>query len=528
MTLQQKVGQMFMVGLYGPNITAEGRAFLQAYQPGAVALFGYNVSSAEGITRLINDWQATITGAGGVPLLVAIDQEGGRINTLEDEPFTQFPVPALVTATGNHNLAYQVGAAQSQQLRALGVHMNLAPVADLETNPDNPVIFRRSYGSDPAIVAPTIAATVQGMQDHGVLATLKHFPGHGDTNEDSHLELPVLPYDLAAIEALELIPFEAGINAGAGAVMIGHLWLPELDPTPNLPASLSEVVVRGLLRQQMGYEGIIMTDALDMDAIDTRYTISQASVMAIAAGNDLLALGPHAGMQTTRDAIDAVVAAVQDGRIPETQIDASVTRILRAKHRYGVIDWRPLDPATTVSRVQAVDADTVLNDLYRAGVTLVYDSEQRLPLPRSEQVALVYPFHRQIVREACQQANPDVVLSGYSNFPQAAEIEQAARVAAGVEHVIVFTQNAIDKPAQAALVNALPPEKTVVVAYWSPYDINAFARPPAAYLTTYSPGDTGLTVACDILFGALPARGKLPMNISEYILAASGAGLPVR
>ncbi|MEO0565863.1 MAG: glycoside hydrolase family 3 protein, partial [Chloroflexota bacterium] len=332
MTLKQKVGQMFMVGLFGPNITVDGAAFLETYQPGGIVFFKYNVTegptAASAATTLINDWQATITATGGLPMLVAIDQEGGRINTFEEAPFTQFPVPALVTATGNHNLAYRVGAAQSIELRAVGIHMNLAPVADLETNPDNPVIFRRAYGSDPQIVSPTISATVQGMQDNGVIATLKHFPGHGDTSEDSHLELPVLPYDRRAINELELIPFRAGIGAGAEAVMMGHLALPEIEPIPDLPASLSHRIVTGILREELGFDGIIMTDAMDMDAIDTTYSLTEASIMAIEAGNDLLATGPHVGTMNLGEAIDGVVAAVESGRLSEARIDASVRRLV--------------------------------------------------------------------------------------------------------------------------------------------------------------------------------------------------------
>ncbi len=527
MTLEQKVGQMFLVGLFGPNITDDGRHFLQTYQPGGVVLFKYNMGNAESITQLVNDWQSAITQAGAPPLIIGVDQEGGRINTLEFEPFTQFPVPILVTATGNHNLAYRYGAVHSQELRAIGIHMNLAPVADLETNPDNPVIFRRSYGSDPYTVAPILSATVQGMQDEGVMATLKHFPGHGDTNEDSHITLPVLPYELSALEQLELIPFRAGVDAGAEVVMVGHLALPAVDPT-NRPASLSPVVITNLLRNDIGFGGIVMTDALDMDAIDTNYSLPNAAVMAVDAGVDFITPGPHAGMRSIENAIGAIIEAVEEGEISESRIDASVRRILSAKQRYNVLDWQPLDPATAEDRIRAVGGMRVVDELFAAGVTLVYDNDGLLPLDERESVLVAYPHERLTVHRACTTANPNAQTYGYNDYPTAENITFLTRAAESVDTIVVFTQNAINKPEQAALINSLPATKTVVVAYWSPYDINAFHRPPAAYLTAYSPHDAGLTTACNILFGTTPARGRLPVNLTETLLAATGASAPTR
>jgi beta-N-acetylhexosaminidase len=527
MTLRQKVAQMFMVGLFGPNITVDGATFLAEHQPGAIVVFAYNAGTPAAVTRLVNNWQSTITAAGAPPMLVAVDQEGGRINTLEEPPFTHYPVPALVTATGNHNLAYRTGVAQSRELLAVGVNMNLAPVADLETNPDNPVIYRRSYGSDPRIVAPTLSAVVQGMQDTGVIATLKHFPGHGDTIQDSHLELPLIPFDQTALESLELIPFRAGIQAGAEVIMVAHLELPAIDPTPGRPSSLSPPIVTGLLRETLGFDGIIMTDALDMDAIDTEYSLPNASVLAVQAGVDLLATGPHIGLNTTVAAIDTVVAAVESGEITEAQIDASVTRILGVKHRYGLLDWSPLDPTTANQRITAANGPTIVHDLFAAGITIVYDNGL-LPLPRNERILMIYPLDRVNATATCTALNPALQRVGAADYPSELQFTEAVRLAENAERVVIFTENAVYNPSQARLVDALPPERTVVVATWSPYDLNAFARLPGAYLTAYSPFDGGIQAACRVLFGDTPARGRLPMHLSDTVLAASGTGLPIR
>lgn len=513
MTLEQKVGQMFIVGLYGPNLTEDGQQFLARYQPGGVVVFNYNAGTPAKVTQLINDWQQVMSDVGAPALLVAIDQEGGRINTLEDAPFTQFPAPALVTAADNPALAYQFGYALATELRAVGINMNLAPVADLETNPDNPVIFRRSYGSDPVQVGNTLAAVVEGMQAAGVIATLKHFPGHGDTAEDSHIELPILYSTQAELEAREWLPFQMGMQAGASTIMVGHLDMAMLDP--DLPSSLSPHIVQGILREQMGYNGLIMTDALDMDAIDTRFGLSQAAVRAILAGNDLITPGPHVGTQTVAPAIEAVVAAVESGEIPMERIDASVRRILEVKLHYNLLEWQALDPSTADARIAAANAELLIQDLFSLGVTVVYDEAGILPLRADQRVLLVHPLHRLGASRACLAANPNLQLAGYSNYPTADEIQAAATAAQTADWVVVFTQNAIDKPEQAALVDALPPEKTVVVAYWSPYDVLAFAVRPAAYLITYSPSDEGLTAACRVLFGAQGAYGVAPLALGQ-------------
>ena len=364
MSLAQKVGQLFMVGLYGTEQTEDAQAFITHYQPGAVVLFEYNVGTVASITQLVNDWQYTILEAGAIPLLVAVDQEGGRINTLEDAPFTQFPAPMLLTATRNHNLTFEVGRATALELSAVGVHMNLAPIGDLETNRRNAVMFRRSFGSDPQIVSPTLVAYIQGLQSTGVMATLKHFPGHGDTSADSHVELPIITKSMEELRQSELQPFMAGIDADVAAIMVGHLWLTELDPNDDIPSSLSQSVVGGMLRNELGFDGLIMTDALDMDAVDTRYTLSEATLLAIQAGVDIITVGPHVGTKTIATAMDDLVRSVEQGDVSIQRIDESVRRILSAKVRYGVMDWQPHTPEQAQSLLEQSHGQSLLKPLF--------------------------------------------------------------------------------------------------------------------------------------------------------------------
>ena len=524
MSLAQKVGQLFMVGLYGTEQTEDAQAFITHYQPGAVVLFEYNVGTVASITQLVNDWQYTILEAGAIPLLVAVDQEGGRINTLEDAPFTQFPAPMLLTATRNHNLTFEVGRATALELSAIGVHMNLAPIGDLETNRRNAVMFRRSFGSDPQIVSPTLVAYIQGLQSTGVMATLKHFPGHGDTSADSHVELPIITKSMEELRQSELQPFMAGIDADVAAIMVGHLWLTELDPNDDIPSSLSQSVVGGMLRNELGFDGLIMTDALDMDAVDTRYTLSEATLLAIQAGVDIITVGPHVGTKTIATAMDDLVRSVEQGDVSIQRIDESVRRILSAKVRYGVMDWQPHTPEQAQSLLEQSHGQSLLKPLFDEGTTVVYDDYNLLDKAQDPQsrVLLIYPFERLESVRFCQEHRASTWIIGHSVPPTASQLEEIARVSPIADVIIAFTQNALLMADQAILPNTLPNEKTIVVAYWSPYDLDAFERRPGAYLTSYTPDRVAFDSICGIIFGVYPARGQLPIHLGSDLLAGSG------
>lgn len=517
MTLEQRVAQMFMVTLHGSVMTDVGADFLRRWQPGSVVLFTSNTGTPAAVTRLTNAYQETITGAGGIPLLIAIDQEGGVVQRLT-EGFTFFPTPWLVTAAGE-TWAGRFGSTVASELRAVGINMNLAPVADLETNRLNPIIARRPFSSDPDVAAPIIAAVVRGTQaftpgSFSVLATAKHFPGHGASRDDSHAVLERLEIPRETLEARELVPFRAAIDAGVGAIMVNHIWYTAYD-SERLPASLSYNVVTGLLREELGYNGIIMTDALDMNAVDLEFPFNQAAVMAINAGVDLLAMGPSIDVRVAEAALDYVVAAVRAGEIPESRINESARRILNAKQRFGLLDWQPLDPAGAQARVDAANGAALLNDLFVNGVTVAYDRNQRVPItPDVERVGMVFLGIRYQIQNECLPYRPDMRLVVVSESPADDEIARAAEVGRWADTVIVWTQNAITNVRQQMLVGALPPEKTVAVAFWSPYDRLTYPG-VSAYIATYSLAREAIPAACAILFGAQPGLGQLAVALDE-------------
>lgn len=507
MTLRQKVGQMFMLSFFGNPMNEPARAMLREWQPGAVVLLPSNLGTPSQVTALTNDVQQTIIAAGGLPAFIAVDQEGGIIARLRDG-FTEFPVPALWAATNNPALIEQVGAAMAAEMLAVGVNMNLAPVADLNTNPRNPIIGRRAFGSDPALVAQAVAAWVRGAQSVGVMATVKHFPGHGDTSEDSHITVAVVPHGLDRLQAVELVPFTSAIQAGVGAVMMGHLYVAALEPTPNLPASLSPTIVTGLLREGMGYNGIIMTDAMDMDAIDTVYSAPQRALNAIVAGNDLILLGAHISPAEQISAMQAVMDAVESGLIPLERIEASARRIVAAKQRFGVLNWQPLDVPTASARIPREAHEALIEQVFREGITLVYDRLGALPLP--ENALVIYPASRPSLWNDCRPAG--VRGLGVNLSPTDEQIAWARTESQRASVVVVFTQNARRDPQQIKLVQALPVERTMIVALWEVDDLAAFPD-VAAYMLVYSPSVRSNRALCEILTGQITPSGVSALEV---------------
>lgn len=512
MTLEEKVGQMFMVDLYGATLNEPGRLLLEEWKPGAAVLFASNVGTPAETTRLINEWQSAVVDAGGLPMFITTDQEGGVIARLKDG-FTTLPAMMLLTATGDVSLAQRTGETLARELSAVGVNMNLGPVADLYTNLNNPIIGRRSFGSEPERTGQMLAGLVRGMQGGGVLATAKHFPGHGDTQHDSHTSLPIVAHSREELDRIELAPFKWTVAAGVEAVMVAHIWYPAYDPDEQMPASLSYNVVTGVLRQELGFTGLIMTDAIEMDAIDLTFTYPEASIRAVLAGVDIIAFGANLSPQSQIAAMSGVVQAVRDGRITEARIDESVRRILDAKARYGILDWQPLDPATADRRVNIGEGSALVRELFNAGVTIAYDQIGAVPVnPVTQRVSVIYPASRPAIRSECEVYSPSVTWLGVGESPSADDIARASTTARTSDVAVVFTSNAAFDTAQQALVNALPPEKTVAVALFSPFDWQAFPG-VAAYLTTYSPLPEAVPAACAVLFGAIPAQGSLPVAL---------------
>jgi beta-N-acetylhexosaminidase len=328
MSLAERVGQLFMVGFDGTEVTPDLKAWMATYGWGGVIIFDRNVESPAQLLTLTRGLQAAVRARGHTPLLIAVDQEGGRVARLK-APFTAFPSMAMVGQTGTAQLASRVGEAIAAELAAVGINVDMAPVLDVRSNPANTVIGDRAFSSDPQGVARLGTAFMHGMHAAGVLAVGKHFPGHGDTLLDSHVALPVCERTVAQLNACELLPFQAVIAAGLEAIMTAHVIYQAWDSC--LPATLPSLILTGILRGKMGFQGVIISDDLGMAAVAETMPWEEVPVQALRAGVDLLLICHHRERQ--EQAYTRVLSAVQRSELPEALVDRAVARTHTLKLR---------------------------------------------------------------------------------------------------------------------------------------------------------------------------------------------------
>lgn len=333
MMSRDKIGQLFMVGFDGTAVSTDLAAFIKEYKPGGVILFSRNLESAEQIVGLTNELQRCSPHS---PLLISIDQEGGRVSRLPKE-FTIFPPCEVLGRCNSSELAYAAAATIAKELKAVGINMNMSPVLDVNSNPTNPVIGDRAFGATPAPVCELGLATVGGLQDNRVVACGKHFPGHGDTNADSHKELPLVTASRERLEQIEFPPFRQAAANGVATMMTAHVLYRALDE--KRPATLSAPIIGKLLREEFQYDGVVLTDDLEMHAIIDHYGVEDAAVQSILAGCDMPLICKDRNREVA--ALSAVDKAVADGTITGERLEQSLARIARLKERF-LLPYRPV------------------------------------------------------------------------------------------------------------------------------------------------------------------------------------------
>lgn len=332
MTLDEKVGQMVIVGFEGYTINDDIRMMIENNHIGGFILFNRNVKTSNQLLSLINSLKSA-NSKNKVPLFVSVDEEGGRVNRMPPE-LRNFPANKAIGEVNNGNFSYEVGSTIAEEIKSLGFNMDFAPVLDINSNPKNPVIGDRSFGSNKEIVSELGIQTMKGIGESGVIPVVKHFPGHGDTSVDSHVGLPSVNNDMERLKSFELVPFEEAINNKAEAVMVAHILLNKIDP--QNPASLSKTIITDLLRNELDFRGVVITDDMTMGAITKNYDIGNAAVKSVNAGSDIV-LVCH-GYDNESSVINSLKNAVQNGSIPEERINQSVYRILKLKYKYKLAD----------------------------------------------------------------------------------------------------------------------------------------------------------------------------------------------
>jgi beta-N-acetylhexosaminidase len=536
MTLEEKVGQLFITYAYGEtadttnpaDVAANQKAWgvdnaqqlIDKYHLGGVIYYAWsnNTNNPHQIAGLSNGIQRAEAGQRvPIPALIATDQEGGIVARV-GPPAAQFPGNMALGATRSDADAKQAAAITGQELKAIGINQDYAPVSDVNVNPDNPVIGVRSFGSDPSMVAGMASSQVDGYQGAGIAATAKHFPGHGDTDVDSHIALPRINHTREQWEQIDKPPFQADIDHGIDVIMTAHITVPALDPTPGLPATLSKPIMTGILRNEMHYNGVIVTDALGMGGVSGVFGDDKVPVMALNAGVDMLLKSPDGELDLQ---YNSVLNAVRNGDIPMWRIDQSVARILTLKFKLGLFKNPYVDESQVDSVVGTPEHINAAQQITDRTTTLVKNDANVLPLSAStRRNVLVTGWGA----STTQTLANDIAARGqnvdrfYTGTPSDAVIAQAVEQAKTHDLTVVTTDKAWSDPQvqQQKLVHQLVAtgKPVIVVAVQEPYDIAHFTE-AQTYLATYSYGAVAIDSLARVLFGEVNPTGRLPVMVPK-------------
>jgi beta-N-acetylhexosaminidase len=521
MTLEQAVGQQFLLAFEGREAPPDQfLEVLRRQHVGGVVLFRHknmgNLAELRGLTHAL---QHAAAQAGQPPLLIAADQEGGQLIAVDQT--TPFPGNMALGAAGSDKLAYKVGRALGKELSAVGINVDFAPVCDVNSNPLNPVIGTRSFGEDPKLVARLSAALIRGLQSAGVAATAKHFPGHGDTSSDSHRGAPIVRHSAKRVRSVELVPFRAAVNSKVRLVMTAHIVMPALNGgSDELPATLSPRILRDLLRRKMRFNGVVVSDALDMHAMDQGPGYVAETMAAVAAGIDLLLFNHD--LSRVEPAWSNLVQAARRGLLSADEIHASARRIMALKN------WVKRQPQEPLSVISCDEHMLLAQEVARKSITLVRDTAGQLPLAIApeEKIAVAIPrpqdltpadtssYVKPVLADALRRYHPRVDEFSFAMSPAGEEIGALSERLGKYDVVVLGTINATAHPDQAELVKKLIRQGTrlITVALRMPYDLAAYPAAPT-YVCTYSILPPAMEALAEALFGRIAFTGVLPVSI---------------
>ncbi len=530
LTTEEKIGQIVFPTYFGAFESTESADFkelmsrvVQNHIGGFIlgtrrGPRGIELSHVYETAVLTNELQR----AAAIPLLIGADFERGTVMRVDEG--TAFPHAMAVGATGRPEDAYAMGRITAIEARAMGVQWAFAPVADVNSNPDNPIINIRSFGEDPKRVAEYVAQFVRGVEENGAMATAKHFPGHGDTSEDSHLELPLVKADRARLEAVEFVPFEAAIGAGVSSIMTGHLAVPALEPDSDTPATLSARVLTGVLRDEMHFHGLVITDALDMGGVTKGFPPGEVAVRALLAGADVLLMSP-----VTDAALASVKDAVESGRVPMARLDDAVRRVLEAKARLGLYKQREVDIDKLSSVFRQPEFLATAEDIADRGVTLLRNDAGLVPLdPRTTKRVFLLavsadpdtvpaePFERELRAQldSVESLHVDTkyfrVEETHLPSPDSYDLAICAITVRVADH-----KNTVGLPPdETEMVHALlrAGKPVILVGLGSPYLVEGFPE-ANTWLAAFSVQDVAERAAARALLGTFAVSGKLPVSL---------------
>lgn len=530
MTLEEKVGQPFIVHVYGKTPTDPdyeetnlknnrgGKNFkkvIEKYHIGGVIYFNWtdNIGmplDAAQVNALSNGVQdIAMDQSSSIPLFVSTDQEGGIVQRVTS-PGTVFPGNMALGATRSEKYASATASIMGEELNSLGINMDFASSVDVNINPKNPVIGVRSFSENPDLVSRLGLAQIKAYQKENIMATAKHFPGHGDTATDSHTGLPLIDHDLKTLHEVDLKPFQSAIDAGIDAIMSAHIVVPALDDS-GLPATLSKPILTGLLRDEMGFDGLIVTDSLGMSGANV-VPPDRVPVDAFKAGADILLNPPDVKL-----AYDSMLDAVKNGEVSKKRLDASVYRILKAKMDRGLFD----DPYTDPDAIKNIGTDAHLqkaDEMANRSITLVKNKNDILPLPKSKDVLITGPSAAKpdFLSSLLNDKGMNTISLATDTSPTSKQIDEAVNKAQQVDTVIVTTYTANTNDAQQQLVDQIQKTGKPVIAagIYNPYDLTVFPQ-VEGYVNTYGYRDVSVKALSKAFIGNINPFGKLPVTIPD-------------
>lgn len=511
----QKLGQLFIVALYtnkGENYISNVRSIVEQEQIGGLILMQDDAARE---INLVNEFQSKSK----VPLMIGMDAEWGLFQRIAAAH--KFPWAMTLGAIQDKNLITQMAAKIAEDSKRMGINWDFAPVVDVNTNPDNPIIGNRSFGSEVQNVVNSALAYSIGLQDNRILAAIKHFPGHGDTSTDSHLDLPVVAHNIARLNAVELAPFKTLMDKGIGGVMVAHLYVPALEKEKGIPASISKNIITGLLKEKFGYKGLIITDALNMGAVAQRYKPGELDALAFKAGNDIMLFS-----EGVKEGKRLIQLAIDKKEISQNRVEESVKKILLTKYYLGLDKYEPRNPENINYHLNNESHTKLVQNLYTNALTLLKDNKKLLPLNCSE-VYYYVPLEEAPYQTFADQLNlkTTVIVKKSSEI---ASIPKNSKVIIGFhkDNSTAYKPYKISDESKKILGELSKNHQVILNVFGSAYALKDIdISNVSTVLVSYENNDDSMTATAKALSGKSKITGRLPVSVNENLKAGMGTDL---
>ena len=513
----EKLGQLFIVALYtnrGEDYINNVRNIVTNEKIGGLILMQDDAARE---INLVNEFQKTSK----VPLMIGMDAEWGLFQRIATAH--KFPWAMTLGAIQDKNLIKEMAAKIAEDCKRMGINWDFAPVVDVNTNPENPIIGNRSFGSEVENVVNSALAYSNGLQDNKILAAIKHFPGHGDTNTDSHLDLPVVSHDLNRLNSVEIAPFKALMDKGIGGVMVAHLYVPALEKGKGVPASVSKNIVTGLLKEKLGYKGLIITDALNMGAVAKRYKPGELDALAFKAGNDIMLFSDG-----VKEGKRLIQLAIDKKEISQNRVDESVKKILLTKYFLGLNEYQPRNPENIDEDINNESHQKLVQKLYSNALTLIKDEQKLLPLHCKETYYYV-PLEEAPFETLANQLNLNTTVI-VKKASEIATIPANSKVIVGLhkDNSTAYKPYKISENSKKILAESSKNQKIILNVFGSAYALKDLdIAKISTVLVAYENNDDSMKALAEALSGKTPISGRLPVLVNEKLKAGAGIDLNI-